>query len=166
MAFGEPFGAVKEAKSHYWVSILLNAIYGGTAAAMSKRLPLFKFVLPWLIPKDALETWAKHERFTREKLRRRVDIGDSNHREDLFAHVIRNQLQTEGQMVQEATSFLAAGAETAATTVTTAFYFLTRYPGVLKKLQAELDDTFKSSIDITGDTLAQLPYLNAVLEET
>lgn len=133
---------------------------------MNKRVPIFKYALPWLIPKSALRTWVAHQQRTREKVRRRVEMGDCNQREDLFAHVIRNNLQTEEQMAQEATTFLMAGAETAATTLTTVFYFLTRHPIVMRKLHAELDESFQSYSTITGDAVAQLPYLNAVLEET
>ncbi|KAF7518743.1 hypothetical protein G7054_g13345 [Neopestalotiopsis clavispora] len=166
LTFGEPFGATTKAQSHEWVSMLLNALYGSTVMAMTKRAPILQYVLPWLIPKGALETLARHQQLTFEKVRRRMDIGDSNHREDFFAHVIRNKLQTEQQMVQEATVFLIAGAETTATTITTVFYFLARHPNVIKKLRDELHETFKSYSTITGDAVARLPYLNAVLEET
>ncbi|KAH9908280.1 putative cytochrome P450 [Xylariomycetidae sp. FL2044] len=166
LAFGEPFGAVKNWEHHPWVSILLQAIYGGSVAAMGKRVPTLKLILPWLMPKDALATWQRHEVLTRGKVRRRVEIGDSNDRQDFFAHIIRNNLQSEDQMVQEATTFLTAGAETSATTLASAFYFLTRHPECLQQLREELRGTFQSYDTINGDMLARLPYLNAVLEET
>ncbi|ETS85581.1 hypothetical protein PFICI_03606 [Pestalotiopsis fici W106-1] len=166
LTFGESFGAVEKAQSHAWVDMLLNALYGTTVMAMTKRAPILQYLLPWLIPKSALESLALHQQFTFEKVRRRIEIGDSNRREDLFAHVIRNKLQTEEQMVQEATLFLMAGAETAATTLTTAFYFIIRHPDVQQKLHTELDKAFSSYESITGDAVAKLPYLNAVLEET
>lgn len=65
-------------------------------------------------------------------------------------------------------SFLTAGAETSATALAATVWFLSRpaYAQCLARLQDEVRNGFKSHEDITGDAVAQLPYLNAVLEET
>lgn len=67
-----------------------------------------------------------------------------------------------------AASFLTAGAETSATALATAVWFLSRpaYAHCLARLQGEVRSSFAGYADITGDGVARLPYLNAVLEET
>lgn len=166
LAFGEPFGAVRAAKSHYWVSLLLGAVYGSTAAGLKIRLPILKYLLPFLIPKNAIELYAQHKALTLEKVRRRIEIGDNQDREDFLASVIRNGSLREEELASEAEILLIAGAETSATAMTATLYYLAVHPKSLAKLRAELAASFHSSADITGDTTAPLPYLNAVLEET
>lgn len=65
-------------------------------------------------------------------------------------------------------SFLTAGAETSATALAAAIWYLSRpsYVHCLARLQDEIRNGFERYEDITGDAVAQLPYLNAVLEET
>lgn len=65
-------------------------------------------------------------------------------------------------------SFLTAGAETSATALAATVWYLSRpaYAHCLARLQDEVRNGFVRYEDITGDAVAQLPYLNAVLEET
>jgi cytochrome P450 len=64
--------------------------------------------------------------------------------------------------------FLTAGAETSATALAATVWYLSRpaYAHCLARLQDEVRNGFARYEDITGDAVAQLPYLNAVLEET
>lgn len=166
LLFAEPFGAVENGKHSDWVSILLDAAFGISVMGLVKRMPSLKLVLPLLPLKEAAEKLLVHERLTAEKVHRRLQNDDANHREDLFSHIIRHNLRTERQLAVEAPSLLAAGADTTAHTLAVAFYFLTRYPESLQKLRDEIDRAFQSYEDIKGDTVATLPYLNAVLEES
>jgi cytochrome P450 len=61
---------------------------------------------------------------------------------------------------------LIAGSETSATVLCGAAYNLARNPDVQKKAQAEVRSAFKSHEDITLLSLARLPYLAAVIEES
>jgi cytochrome P450 len=61
---------------------------------------------------------------------------------------------------------LIAGSETSATVLSGAAYNLARTPSVQKKVQAEVRAAFKSDQDITLLSLARLPYLSAVIEES
>ncbi|KAM0810879.1 hypothetical protein AB5N19_11232, partial [Seiridium cardinale] len=166
LTFGESFGAVREARPNYWVSILLDAVYGGSVAGLKNRLPVLKHLLPFLIPKDAVEKYTQHHAMTLEKVRHRIKIGDANNREDLFASVIRDKSMSEDQLAAEANVFLTAGAETTATTLTAALYFLAANPNCLARLRDELNSSFRSVDEINGDNTAGLTYLNAILEET
>lgn len=65
-------------------------------------------------------------------------------------------------------SFLTAGAETSATALAASLWYLSRpaHAHCLARLQDEVRNGFARYEDITGDAVAHLPYLNAVLEET
>jgi cytochrome P450 len=166
LTFGESFDAVRNGQTNYWVSILLAAIYGSSVFGLKNRLPILKYILPFLIPKAAVEKYAMHHALTLEKIKRRIEIGDTHGREDFFAGVIRSGKLSDEQMASEANVMLTAGAETSATTLTAVMYFLAMNPACLAKLRGELKEAFGSYAQITGDGTARLAYLNAVVEET
>lgn len=70
------------------------------------------------------------------------------------------------EIVDNIKIFYFAGHETTATLLTYAFYFLTKYQEVYKKLQAEVDSVLGSSKTITLDHIEKLIYIQAVIKET
>ncbi|KAI1851593.1 hypothetical protein JX266_003055 [Neoarthrinium moseri] len=69
--------------------------------------------------------------------------------------------------------FLFAGHDTTAITITWAFQYLSKNPGVLQRLRAEHDEVFGPNTDAVAETLRQspqvlnsLPYTLAVVKET
>ncbi len=66
------------------------------------------------------------------------------------------------------TSFakVIAGSETTATLMTGALYLITRHPEVQRKLEHEIRSTFKSEDEILLNTVNELPYMLAVLNES
>jgi cytochrome P450 len=73
---------------------------------------------------------------------------------------------TRDEMNLTAAVILIAGSETSATVLCGAAYNLARNPDVQKKAQAEVRSAFKSDQDITLLSLARLPYLAALIEES
>jgi cytochrome P450 family 110 len=73
------------------------------------------------------------------------------------------QAMTDAQLRDELITILFAGHETTATTLSWALYQIHRQPEVLSKLQHELDTLGKN---VSPLEVAQLPYLNAVCQET
>lgn len=69
-------------------------------------------------------------------------------------------------MVSNAFILMLGGSETSATALAAATYFLTSHPGVLSKLTHEILSSFRTAEDINVNTVQNLPYLLAVLEET
>jgi cytochrome P450 len=61
---------------------------------------------------------------------------------------------------------LIAGSETSATVLSGAAYNLARNPSVQRKAAAEVRAAFASDKDITLLSLARLPYLSAVIQES
>lgn len=114
--------------------------------------------------RDTIKSLRQHSDLTLEKVRKRIEMGDMGTR-DLLWPIIQSGEMTEKEIAAEATVLLTGGAETTATTLTGCIWYLSQNPRVLRKLQQEIRCTFKSYDDITGDSAATLPYLNATLEE-
>jgi cytochrome P450 len=135
---------------------------------MRKRLPLMNLVLPFVIPKDAAIRAKTHKQLTREKARKRLELGTDTGRDldDFFGHMIRKNTITEAELMAQATTMIVAGSETTATTLTTTTYYLLRNPECLALLQSEIRGAFTAIDQITGDSTAGLKYLHGVIEES
>lgn len=70
------------------------------------------------------------------------------------------------EMLAELRLLIVAGSDTSSATMAAAFYYLTRNPAVLEKLQKELRGTFDDVNNIvTGPKLSSCHYLRAVIDE-
>ncbi|KAK8016874.1 Cytochrome P450 monooxygenase BOA3 [Apiospora rasikravindrae] len=167
LAFGESFGAVKNGESHTWVSILLGAVYSTSVVQLKKRLPVLEKALPWLAPKKVLEEWAQHQAATLERVNKRIQMDETMERTDLLTHPIRSGKLNAAELANNAQVLLTAGAETSATTLTAITYLLATHAGCRTRLAEEVRSAFESADQITAAAAgpAQLPYLNAVIEE-
>lgn len=61
---------------------------------------------------------------------------------------------------------MVGGSETLTTTISGAIHHLLAHPPKLEKVAQERRTHFTSSAQITGSSIARLPYLNAVIDET
>lgn len=80
----------------------------------------------------------------------------------------KHTLQDRLDLVGDAYLIVVAGSDTTAATITTLFFELATNPQAMKKLQAEIDEYFTShsGIGFESTSLAKLPYLEAVINET
>jgi cytochrome P450 len=63
-------------------------------------------------------------------------------------------------------SLIVAGSETAATLLSGCIYYLCTNPGVMNRLTGEIRSAFSKEDDMTFRSIASLPYLSAVIEES
>ncbi|KAI8633016.1 cytochrome P450 [Xylariaceae sp. FL1651] len=74
---------------------------------------------------------------------------------------------SDSELWPEAVFFIAAGGGTVHTAMTSAFFYLSRYPSAYARLAAEIRATFSSGRDIRqGTQLSSCKYLRAVIDET
>ncbi|KAH8430788.1 cytochrome P450 [Aspergillus melleus] len=180
LTFGESFNATRDNKSHPWVSILLDATYSGSIFNLRKRLafvgPLLRW-MPYVSPtaRAAVDSITRHGAMTLAKTRKRIEVGPARSKstdtvvDDFLAHAIRAGGMKDTDLANQAMVMLTAGAETSATALTAALWYLSlpEHAGCLQRLRAEVRAAFGTSpAEATGDATARLPYLNAVLEET
>lgn len=89
---------------------------------------------------------------------------------DILSVAIESGGFTDDDLVNQLMTFLAAGHETTATSLTWAVYLLCKHPAeqnrLREELQAHLPAISDASAKISSTDIDHLPYLNAVLNET
>lgn len=103
----------------------------------------------------------KQEKLDRKQ--KRVDV-------DILSVALESGGFSEEELVNQMMTFLAAGHETTATTMTWAIYLLSKHPEVQTRLRdevrANLPSVGKDTTNITSEQLSSLTYLHAVCNET
>uniref|UniRef100_A0AAQ5WW09 unspecific monooxygenase n=1 Tax=Amphiprion ocellaris TaxID=80972 RepID=A0AAQ5WW09_AMPOC len=78
----------------------------------------------------------------------------------------RDKSLTDHEILSQSMIFLFAGYETTSSTLTFLAYNLATNPGVMKKLQQEIDTTFPNQAPIQYQPLMQMEYLEGVINES
>ncbi|KAI1145605.1 cytochrome P450 monooxygenase-like protein [Nemania diffusa] len=164
LAFGESFGSVANGRTHFWIKIILDSALNSQLTFIRRRIPFMTLLLPFLLPKGAIESLKTHRKLSREKSLKRIQMGDTG-RADFFSHMLRKETLSEKEMMSQTSTLIIAGSETTATSLTGITWFLLTNPECMKKLQKEVRDTFASLDEISGDSTAGLSYLHGVIEE-
>ncbi|KAF7531998.1 hypothetical protein G7054_g8360 [Neopestalotiopsis clavispora] len=105
----------------------------------------------------------------REKRRKLAasEKGQMDH--DILSIAIESGGFSDENLVDQAMTFLAAGHETTASSMTWAVYMLARHPEIQARLRAEIREKLPSlkdaRRDITSLEIDRMPYLNAVCSE-
>ncbi|KAG6356106.1 hypothetical protein INS49_015491 [Diaporthe citri] len=94
LSFGEPFGALKDGSDH-WVNLVLDSvIFEGLSMRFKRRLWL-KFAIRFFLGSKKIEQMKRncveHMTLSREKARKRMEMGDSLTRQDFFGHLIKRK---------------------------------------------------------------------------
>jgi len=165
LAFGEPFGATKDGRTHHWVSIIADTTYWDELVSLRERMPLFKLLFPFLVPGDFSKERAMHMKMTEETTTARVSRKDTAARGDFFKHILDKGIWDESKLVSHADALIVAGSETTASTLASLVYFLTKNAQCMATLQEEVRNAFDTYDQINGDSTAKLTYLPAVIEE-
>ncbi|KAK6854491.1 toxin biosynthesis cytochrome P450 monooxygenase [Apiospora arundinis] len=169
LAFGEPFHCLRDAVWHWWLDAVFDLFQDGVFMRAARRFswPL-PTILAWLfVPKKLVKNRMDQFMFTVERVNRRLQL--TTDRPDFLSYILN--AEGEKAMSMEETYvctqvLIVAGSETTATALTGATYLLLENPETLKRLTAEIKDRFNSEDDITIQGTAELPYLNAVVQES
>ncbi|KAF9873493.1 cytochrome P450 [Colletotrichum karsti] len=169
LSFGEPFGCLENETYHPWVDIIFQSIKNIAFLNSSRRLSWVGPLLMMTIPRSLASKFAQNKELSREKVRKRLDLGTS--RPDFIDAMIRKSESAGSTMsFEELTSnafvLIVAGSETTATLLTAATYFLATNAGPLAKLTEEVMSAFQSEDQIDMLSVQNLTYLSAVLDES
>lgn len=78
LSFGEPFGCLKNRKSHPWVEILFSSLATISLIQALKDLPFFKVLAPLyfaaMMPSDFLKNKATTGKFAEETVKKRLEL--------------------------------------------------------------------------------------------
>ncbi|POS71640.1 hypothetical protein DHEL01_v209965 [Diaporthe helianthi] len=168
LSFGEPFGAL-ESGSNQWVKLVLDSVITQGLESRFKKWPWLKLFIRLLLGSRKMQEWkknsAEYTTLSREKARKRMEMGDSLKRQDFFGHLIKKGEVGQEYLVGNAQLLLAAGSETTATSLVGTTWYLLKNQDCLRKLTDEIRGTFTMMDEITGDSTARCQYLHGVIEE-
>lgn len=179
---GQTFSALEYAQ-RVSLEVIVRAVFGVEERArvdefvaalrrtLDAALPMFMFSAGTHRAPFGLGPWARYQRESArvdELLYRQIAAvrPEAEGREDILALMLRARYE-DGEPMRdehvrdELRTLLIAGHETTATTLAWALELLHRHPDALARLHAELD---ACSGDV--ESLAKLPYLGAVVDET
>ncbi|KAF7689171.1 cytochrome P450 3A30-like isoform X3 [Silurus meridionalis] len=109
----------------------------------------------------------KSERVAQDH-KKRVDIMqlmiDSQKSEDLSKET--NKGLNDHEILSQSMMFIFAGYETSSSTLSFLFFNLASNPETMKKLQKEIDETFPNQAVVDYDTVMNMDYLDAALNES
>jgi cytochrome P450 len=172
LAWGESFHSLRNGKLHEWIPAIAS-----TVKFAMQSSPLLEyglgFLIPLLISRTVREQRAANYRFSEAKVAQRLALGGHT-RGDFWDRVMiksadDNQAgegMTRGEMLNNASILVLAGSETSATTLCGMTYFLLQNPHTYQRLVTEIRAAFATPEEITMVSIGQLPFLNAVFQET
>lgn len=168
LAFGEPFDCLSNNQYHWWVLNILDAVKASAYLKIFWFYPILLPLVSLLIPKDLLEKRTATFNLSVEKVRRRFNRQTS--RPDFTSYILKHSRDGKGLSLSEidanAGVFVLAGSETTAALLSGCTYYLLRNPGKYSRLVAEIRSAFDQVSDIRLSSIAELPYLNAILTES
>ncbi|KAK7422155.1 hypothetical protein QQZ08_009623 [Neonectria magnoliae] len=185
LAFGAPFGVLESASENVRVrtkdtTISLPVITSLTTrseiAATVGTLPELRPYLRW-VPDPFFHAGVTGMNNLRSlgtaRVRDRLENPPSaDRRKDLLERLRegkddKGEPFSMGELTAEALTVLIAGTDTTSSTFAALMYHVVRTPGVLQKLQAELDSAVPADTEIPSfEMVKTLPYLGAVVNES
>ncbi len=75
LSFGESFGCLDNATYHPWVSLVFGSLKNIAFVVSVNRYPAIASVLKHFIPKGVATKWAQHNQLSREKVKKRLELG-------------------------------------------------------------------------------------------
>ena len=166
LCFGESFDCLRSAAYNPWISILFHYFKSSALVTSILLLPGMSTVLPWAMPKKEIQRRIDHFNTTKAKVQKRLEGGQN--KPDFMTYVLRHNDEkgmTIGEIEATFTLLAAAGAETTATALTGIINHLAKDYTILAKLTTEIRIKFSSEDQMTMESLAEMPYLNAVIDE-
>tara|TARA_R110002003_G_scaffold109_5_gene9173 strand:+ start:50158 stop:51480 length:1323 start_codon:yes stop_codon:yes gene_type:complete len=173
MALGEPFGCLESDDFRFWVPLISESIKAGAIEQATRRIATtgspVQRLLQWCIPGNIAQTRLKHLNYSHEKILKRMEQVNSEHRDFLY-YVMKQQDKgdlNKNEVIVNGALFIIAGTETTAGFLTGLFNLLTRPENrhILEALTKEIRASFKSDADLNFQALNNLPYLGAVIDE-
>ncbi|KAI0974801.1 isotrichodermin C-15 hydroxylase [Xylaria arbuscula] len=165
LVFGQSFKCLENADTHPWIEFIFKSVKGGAVVVALSYLGLDELVQ--VLFKLGSFAIARVQAYTDEMVQARLSM--KNPREDLFEGLVKRRDDWDlsfKKLSSNAFILVLAGSETTATTLSGAVYLLLTHPDILEKLKHEVRSTFKDSSEININTVGNLKYMLAILNES
>ncbi|KAJ5672847.1 hypothetical protein N7507_001974 [Penicillium longicatenatum] len=167
LAFGQSFGCLEGSQYHPWVATMFQSIKTGAFIRAFSIYPAVAVLIRKFIPKSLIIKRLEHYKLSKDRVNQRLETTTS--RPDFISYILRHN-DERGMDVSEiqtnAALIIQAGSETTATALAACHFYLQKTPESYIKLSKEVREAFTTEEDITFLSVARLPYLNAVIEES
>ncbi|EKG21371.1 Cytochrome P450 [Macrophomina phaseolina MS6] len=168
LAFGAPLGLLDAGVYSPWV-VNVFAIFRllSLRVVLLQYLPLLNgMLMPLLASNSVREKRNAHLGYISNLVDKRLERSEDVDRPDIWTLVEKNQDGlSRPEMHSNAVIFMSAGTETTATSLSGMMWHLTTHPECMAKLVCEIREVEGGEEAFTMETLAKLPYLNAVINE-
>lgn len=190
LAFGSPIGCLLDPVNNTrYIQVIFSMIKVGNYFRAARRFPspLKQLLMLAIVPKRLVEDRKYQVQVSKEKIDERMrreteraDFSMSHHIRFFTVSLVSDEMRivsyilrgkdenamTYPEYIGAAVIFLAAGSETTATLLSGALYLLLTHPESLGQLTAEIRTYFRSETEIDMHSTANLPFLQAVLQES
>ncbi|KAK4163687.1 cytochrome P450 [Cladorrhinum sp. PSN259] len=172
LSLGVSFGCLVDTQNHPWVDMVFDYVKVMTFSIGTRYYPWVERLLLLLIPPSLKKQQVDHFRFTVDKLHQRVaDKSDKAGQIDFVGPMIdekTNPGYTKMSMAEIESSIsnvILAGSETTGSTLSGLLNIMVQNPREIHKLENEIRGAFEKEDEMTLKSLANLPFLNSVLNE-
>ena len=167
LCFSESFDCLENTAFRHQIDILKNSLIAFTQAVIPRVLGLGML---WrsLVPKAPKQKRNKLVSSMQVRMSRRLDEGEVSNKKDFVTFASRHNDEkglSKQEMGNSFADIIVAGSETVTTTLTAITFYMTRSPEIGKRLTDEVRNSFQKETDITGEKVAELPYVNAAISE-
>lgn len=168
LAFGEPFGCLRDSNYHPWVATIFQSIKTGAYLRSLSVYPRLAKAVRSILPKQVVRKRVQHYQMSKEKVVHR--LAAQTQRPDFISHILRCNADDERGMRQaeieaNAAIVIQAGSETTATALAACLYYLHQRPESHRRATNEVRAAFPSGSSITFAAVHHIPFLNAIIEE-
>ncbi|KAK2763043.1 hypothetical protein FQN54_009676 [Arachnomyces sp. PD_36] len=169
-AFGESFNCLENNNYHPWVEMIFSSVKAGNLLVAENHFPsVASLVKALIMPKGLIEKRRQNYLLAKEKVGRRLAL--TTDRVDIISFMTRDTNphklpMSKPEIETNASLVIMAGSETTANLLTGVSFQLLQNPEIYKNLTQEIRGSFAASEEIGLNATANLPYLQAVIEET
>jgi cytochrome P450 len=158
-------------KQDVWIGNILEGLKGIKFAYVMYYFPIVKKLGSLVINQSQIHKRVELYQWIKAKTETRV--ATETQRPDFVTSILENsggdgkkgEGLRKGELESNLGTFLVAGTETTATTLSIGSYLLLEHPSVMERLVREIRTRYESNAEITIDSLVHLEYLNAFIHE-
>ncbi|PSR86991.1 putative benzoate 4-monooxygenase cytochrome P450, partial [Coniella lustricola] len=170
LSLGKSFGLLEEPAAPTWMEKVMGSSNSLFLYWIGNWIPAFGIPFRlWLRIPGMTDARTRLKNFTAEQVNAR--LAEKPERQDFISYILRYNVDQEilkGELYMTTRTFLNAGSDTTASTLTWCLWEILHQPDIYARVQKEVRDHFQHAKQITLHSSArdQLPFLFAVLEET
>lgn len=166
LGLGESFDCLENSRYHPWIELIFGSLRFVTCIAAARYFPLVEFLLLKCIPASLQKEAEGHRQQIADKVDRRLSW--EIQRPDIMSYLIDENGKAalpHGELIANFEILTTAGSETSATILTGIISHVVDQPDSLAAVTQEIRNAFKENGEVTLDSVRDLKYLNAVINE-